>query len=539
MSSTAATTTVVDHSVKLKLTGNPFVDTGLACLAALSGCRRIEDLTVDKIREVHGEGTDLANNNIRMESNTRIFTRNTITTQNSYSPADRITKYAAITRALVEEIGHETVDQYCDFCDNSRCIDFTRLAREHIDPEVTDYFIARNWFPLTGSMGSDAQALPSASRGLHSCAKCLLAVQYLPQCSILVHGRLALFQSTSINLWYSWMKRLTLRVKGELSSSDASNNSSNKIRTLGTGFSSRFASLQLLDAIEDMSEDGEYDPDMHMIMYTFTNTGTSASISKEFIPGFALNFLHEAAQYGFANEIRTILARETKNTRYYNSFLKCISDGRDYWPLYPFDLGKRWNGASPGLFRSYQRYIIGHSDSILNTAYKIADYIKQKTHTNADLEKLGTRRKKVKRFVVQMVEEGLVSFSEYYNFFVRDPLDSRSVWRLIRYYLLNSKELEPGDIGSGATDEVEVEIFDQEYRDRIVAAGTAIYDLFATEGITTVKKLLVKFATGKINKRWLRRWYENAELDYDNKELDYRMIELFHVLFTARSAGHL
>lgn len=157
------------------------------------------------------------------------------------------------------------------------------------------------------------------------------------------------------------------------------------------------------------------------------------------------------------------------------------------------------------------------------------------TRANHDLKKLSTQRKKIKRFVIQMVEEGSVSFTEYYNFFIRDPLDNRSVWRLIRYYLLNSKELEAGDIGNDAATTDEVEVFNQEYRDRVIAAGNAIYDLFAADGVTTVKKLLVKFATGKINKRWLRRWYENAELDYDNKELDYRMIELFRVLFVEKS----
>lgn len=85
-------------------------------------------------------------------------------------------------------------------------MDCWRLVREKVDPEATDCFIGRNWFPLAGSMGSDAQALPSASSGLNCCAKCLLAVQYLPQAGILMNGRLVLFQSTSIKLWYSWVK---------------------------------------------------------------------------------------------------------------------------------------------------------------------------------------------------------------------------------------------------------------------------------------------------------------------------------------------
>jgi hypothetical protein len=359
-----------------------------------------------------------------------------------------------------------------------------------------------------------------------------------------VHGRLALFQATSINLWYSWVSRLALRVNAELAGRDS--NSSAKIQTLGTGSSSRFASLQLLDTIEDMNEEegeDDFSYDSHMIMYTYTNPGTTANVDKEFIPGFALCFIHEAAQQGFVNEIRAILGRETGGTKYYYSFLKCISDGRDYSPLYPGEFGKKWQGASPGLYRLYQRHIIGHSDRTLETACKIADNIKENnTHEDLVKSKVYSNTKKIKHFVVRMVGEGLVSFNEYYDFFIREPDDHRNVWRLIKYYLLNNREMEADSFGGSSTEtEVEAaatdtEVYNQEYRDWIIAAGNTIYELFKEEygSVARLKRLLT---AAKIDKKWLRRWFDNAKIDYRNEELDYRMVELFRVLFTERLYG--
>ncbi|HKG89022.1 MAG TPA: hypothetical protein VKA95_11905 [Nitrososphaeraceae archaeon] len=66
---------------------------------------------------------------------------------------------------------------------------------------------------LAGSIGNDAQALPSASRAPNLCAKCLFAVHYLPLGVILVNGKLAVFQSTSKNFWYALVNTIAIEIK--------------------------------------------------------------------------------------------------------------------------------------------------------------------------------------------------------------------------------------------------------------------------------------------------------------------------------------
>ena len=91
---------------KVELTGNVFVDNGLAVIAALSGCENIEDLTLRKMKNFHGNGIKLARNNMKLKANYMVFI-NSITMQPSYSEKDKIEKYAKITTAILNNIGHE------------------------------------------------------------------------------------------------------------------------------------------------------------------------------------------------------------------------------------------------------------------------------------------------------------------------------------------------------------------------------------------------------------------------------------------------
>ena len=58
--------TQVLAGIGLGLTSNPFVDNGLAVIAALCDCERIEDLTIRRIKRMHGDGTRLARTNMRL-----------------------------------------------------------------------------------------------------------------------------------------------------------------------------------------------------------------------------------------------------------------------------------------------------------------------------------------------------------------------------------------------------------------------------------------------------------------------------------------
>jgi hypothetical protein len=161
--------------------------------------------------------------------------------------------------------------EFCDFCGNPYSVDLTELFHKNFKTSKKKnknqrHFVGRDWFPLAGSMSNDAQGLPCASRPLNSCSKCLFAVQYLPQGSILVNGLLAVFQSTSVPFWYQWVKDLTSYVENRLALAKRTD----KVETLGKEEGNKEVANRLLTVVQK-SRSKRYDPNTSMIMYRYSN----------------------------------------------------------------------------------------------------------------------------------------------------------------------------------------------------------------------------------------------------------------------------
>jgi hypothetical protein len=529
---------------RVDLTGNIFVDNGLAVIAALCQCDKIEDLTLRKMKLLHrkGNGMVLARNNMRLKANHMVF-MNSITTQPSYSQKEKIAKYAKMTRAILDNIGHETMPEVCDFCGNPHSVDLTELFHKNIKTTKKNekHFVGRDWFPLAGSMLNDAQGLPCASRPLNSCGKCLFAVQYLPQGSILVNGLLALFQSTSIPFWYQWVKDLTSAIEDRL----ALARRAAKVETLGKEEGNKEVANRLLTVMQNSKR---YDPNTSMIMYQYSN-GKGADLKKQRIPNFALNFLHKATIDNLGQDIRELTNLEGKKTSYQYSFLNCIAEQQDYYLLYP-SRSRKLDGASPDLFLLYQTYILKYSSRSLHTAHKIAENIKSKV----DVEKLAVniqrdikKQNTVKKWIINMASEGVITFDEYYDLFIRSPIDRRNPWMLVKFYMLTDKTTE-----FKSFEDEDICYFNQEYKDRVTKVGTMIFNAYlADKGRTRLVKLLGRFARGDIHRNWLRIQFErladiNEDFDYtenwnalcineQGEEDVYQLLYLFRLLWNGLS----
>lgn len=253
--------------MRIPLTGNPFADTGLAVLAFRSGCKDIEELTLDKMKKVHGNGSELASRNSKLKSTSMIFTINSLATHPGIRPIEkRIEFYAKITTAILNKIGSEDVAERCECCGNEYSLDIDRLIRETLVPlgykDETRY-TGRDWFPLAGSLGSDAQALPAASRSPNLCAKCLFAVHYLPQGVMLRDGRLTVFQSTSQSFWYSYVSGIAEDIENRVLA--------NIYETRGSKEGSRAVIERTL---ETMSKLRRVELGTTLFIWMFSNSGT-------------------------------------------------------------------------------------------------------------------------------------------------------------------------------------------------------------------------------------------------------------------------
>lgn len=506
------------------------------------------------MKNLHRKGSNgraLARNNMRLKANDMVFV-NSITTQPSYSQRKKIARYAKMTKAILDNIGHETLPEFCDFCGNPYSVDLTDLVRKNIRTTTKKnkgqkYYVGRDWFPLAGSIKNDAQGLPCASRPLNSCGKCLFAVQYLPQGSILVNGLLALFQSTSVSFWYQWVKSITLEVENRLALSKRKDKGRGrkKGKTIGKEEGNNEVANRLLDVMQQ-SRSKIYDPNTSMIMYQYSN-GKGADLKKQYIPNFALNFLHEAAINGLDQEIKELTHLEGKKRAYKYSFLNCIAERQDYYFLYPRPL-KKIEGASPRLFLLYQKYILKYSNTSLYTAYKIAEHLKSKV----DPEKLainieGSIQKQnvVKKWIINMAAEYTITFDEYYDLFIRSPLDRRNPWKLVKYYMLTDKTVDFKKVVGE-----DIKYYNEEYKDRVIKVGTMIFDAYlADKGKDRLVKILGRLAGRDIHRNWLITQFErladnNEDFDYnenwnalckneDGKEDVYQLLYLFRLLWNA------
>jgi hypothetical protein len=273
-----------------------------------------------------------------------------------------------------------------------------------------------------------------------------------------------------------------------------------------------------------MKTSKKYDHNVSMIMYQYTNSN-EARLKKQLIPNFTLNFLHEAAKQGLDKDIRDLTLWEVeskKKASHRYTFFSRITEREDYTRLYPSaSEKKKSNGASPELFLLYQTHILRYPAQSLYTAYKIAQFIKSKVEAEEveklaiDIQRNYKKQNKVKKWIIEMAKERLISFDEYYNLFIHSSSDRRNRWWLIKYYLSSQSDVE-------FKNKIEdVDIYNIEYRDRIVKVGNMIFERISEEkGPDYIKrKLLPKFAKGTIGRNWLITQFE--KLADDNKDFDY------------------
>ncbi len=460
-----------DFDSKITLTGNPFVDTGLGVIASLAGLDDINELTFSHLKSVYKDGDQLASWNSSLKSFTQIFGTNNPLFQPSYgfkNGKPSVTNkaiYKSIVGSLLSEIGKSGNGPRCWACGAPSDLDFAKVCKKAIEDSgkkaPKEKWVGRDWFPLAGSLGSDAQSLPAASQSPHICPKCLFAIHYLPMGLMLLDGRLAVFQCTSTEFWYELVREITDDVQRRIQAGD--------YKTIGSKEGSRAVITRLLELFEHLQRekhDSGVPEGTSLYIWRFSNSGQSPDCSIEEIPNKAIAFLWQARQEGLRYEIESLVGSEGKNPQY--SLLRCISEGRDYPTLYPE--GKR-KGASPKFFALYQRYIRNHSAKALQIAYSLAKEMSEqigekelKRIQRPEAFKEDKNRTQFRASMVRMAEKGELTQSDYLDLFPIKEGQGTTVewdgWNLIRFYLHHTSEDFPRIEGEqNVVDKAQVQAF--------------------------------------------------------------------------------
>lgn len=498
-----------DDKIKIELTGNPFVDTGLGVIASLAKLDDINQLTLAHVKSVYGDGMQLVEWNSKLKAFSQIFgTNNPL-----YHPSLGFKKgigpgtnnkfvYKSILEGLLSEMGKPSNGRRCWSCGTPSNFDFIGITSEPIEklgkkpPE--EKYLGRDWFPLAGSLGSDAQALPAASLPPNICPKCLFAIHYLPLGLISLDGKPSVFQCTSTEYWYDFVSSIVDEVGGRVQSG--------KYETLGTKESkSRTIITRLLKWFNRLqAEEKKFSKEIYMYTWRFSNSGASPDCSIEEIPNPALTFLWNATNANLGSEIESLI-RDENNPK--NSLYQCILTKRDYPYLYP--MGRR-KGASSKLFNMYQIEICGHSSNALRAAQKLADGAVKKV-SDKELKRIqrpeafkeSKIRDQFRASIVNMTEKGEFTLDEYLDLFPKREGNGTYVewdgWNLIRFYLYHHNEDVIHEESATKSAAMNPDVYP------IIYSASAIYNNYLHErGPDLFKKeVLNKMKLGKISSSWL------------------------------------
>ncbi|HEX7359073.1 MAG TPA: hypothetical protein VF283_01140, partial [Bryobacteraceae bacterium] len=268
----------------MELTGNPFVDTGFMVLAALAGKERVLDLSFREIRTVFGDGRPLARDNQRLKCFTMVFGTNGPLTQPAYKKAGKnVEIYLSILRQLLDWAEKEgRTGPRCDLTGIPTDFAFHAVCAKALKdsglPVPEEKWLGRDFVPLGGSLGNDAQALPSASRPLHVSALALFALQYLPLGVFLFKGRLACYQSTADVLLTALVNQVVQENKGRLSLDGAEILGKGQ----GTGILLDFL-LRHFEHLQEAVADDALPANTELVLWLFSNSGTGADCATELV----------------------------------------------------------------------------------------------------------------------------------------------------------------------------------------------------------------------------------------------------------------
>ncbi len=490
------------------VTGNPFVDTGQAIISCLAGKESFTEMRHSDVKRVFQTGSELADWNSRLKSFTMVFGNNGPLYQPRGKKNEflRKRKYSLLLAGLLDQIEDYNRDLgLCECCGEFRAADLNAAYEQAIDEDRGDHVVGRDIFPLVGSLGSDAQALPSSSRMFNICPRCLFAVSYIPLGTRLLNGNLMVFEGAHQPFVQDLIKSIVDDNQRMLSVGGDS------VEIIGKKQSSGETVKWLCTVFEDLqrARKSELPVNAELDIWLFSNAGTGPSCDILQIPDVSLRFLWEAGRYGLLTEIASLAVTEKKYFKKSDShLLNSIRNKTDYVGLYPF---KKYNGSSINLFVYYQSCFLGISYNTLVSAQKLAkgllpDHPKeQKKWLKSDVFDDSKMRNILKGRIIEMIESRQLSIDDYFHIFPVTSLCPLKVsfngFNMVAYFLRHLDENIPNFECNEPMEGEEVKM-----NSKIMEAANLYFnDYVEDRGLKRFKKdVLDEFKNGTKNVYWIK-----------------------------------
>ena len=503
----------------MQRTGNPFVDTGWYAIAALSNRESVSDITQNDINRILSQ-YDIADINRKLKSFTMIFGTNGPLFQNAFKPHNKEI-YHDFLEELVRCFQDEPIE-LCEICGRMHNFNikniWNQIALKYNIKNKEEKTIGRDFFPLIGSLGNDAQALPGASRMYSICSKCLFAVNFIPLASLLLKGRLICYESTeeafSIHLIKCNIRENMDKLYVEKSEIIGKNK--------GNIFYIKFVE-DMLSEIDNINMMKSIKETTALYIWIFSNAGTGADCDLVEIPNPILRFIQKASleSIKIKNNLLDILKNDNKGR-----FFDDVTNRKECFILYPH---KNSTGCHIKLFEYYQCHVMGRSYSSLNTAKKIAKQLKNfvdiKELSGIDVIKEAKSKETLKKYFVDFVLDGLILADDIVELF--NQQNKYLNWDKSGYYIvlfyLNKENEELNE----EVDELPVQEGKTRMDPRIKEFAQAYFNYYLDKegkgrNLAHFKKyILDEFS--EFGDRWLKDRFSELAEKYDLKliNLDY------------------
>ncbi|MCZ7380505.1 MAG: hypothetical protein O8C64_02865 [Candidatus Methanoperedens sp.] len=515
--------------IKIELTGNPFVDTGLSVIVARADKENIKGLTKEDLKKVVGDGVWIAKANRQLKAFNMVIGINSPLTNTSTNPSLK-----KENKGILIDEDDEGMEQYIsilkDLCNDSMpTVSETDILCEACGKRPTSNVlerhnkeIGREWFPLAGSIGNDAQAFPSASRCPRICSLCLLSIQFLPLGAMVLKGKVACFQSTSSEL----TQHMVCTIYKETDERLQTLKTSDKLSAIGKEEGSKKAVSALIDMMYNLNINKKMlnlPKYAELNIWLFTNSGQNPDCDIIEIPNSALQFLWEATKM-HRQEIEDFLRREPKKPE--RTLLNCIVRKQEYFGFYPYKGSKP---SSKELFELYQTRVLDVSSYSLKLAEWMASQIKLALKNNEKLLKKLIKENAIesKELSVQLnklfadfAENGLFFLEEYIKLFPYNSLHPlkvkkdayRWIWFYLNHEILSTEKIKDGEDDMFANP-------------KIKSFAKDVLEYYSSRrGLNYIKKnILDAFREGKIYTSDIQRWFTNLgeiKEGYTNEEWD-------------------
>lgn len=488
------------------ITSNPFVDTGLAAISHLARLESFVDMTTEDFESVLEDMQQITDWNYRLTPFLMVFGNNGLLHQTSVP--DRIKKsntveqfkkerYKTMLLSLLDQMHNpNTSAQLCECCGEGYCADMNLVYKELANKDLwnkdnKEHFIGRESFPLIGSIGSNAQSLPAASRMFSVCPKCLIAVQYLPLATRLIQGKLIAFENAHSPFVQDLIASVVEENITRLNLSDGKTEIIGKQESTAVflgWLSDRFSEIQRAKRRNLLSQDAD------LYIWLFSNTGADPDCTILNIPSNAMHFIWEAKQRGLDADILTMFRYDSdkKNGDMKhpdNKLFSRLIHKRDYNGLYP---KRTYGGVSVEMYSLYQTMLLEIPRDVLLKCQKLANAVlpideKQKhVWLSSDVYKDTSRLKIVKSEICEMVENGEFSIDDYLSIFpVEQLFPLKTYWHgfdIIRYFLAHTTDDIPKYDCVNKGDSMKI-------HPKIVEASTLYFNYFVeNKGLTRFKK---------------------------------------------------